>query len=287
MTMRKTNRLTCSAALVLAALALAGCAHTQPPATETEDAPPAIAVQKPETIPLKKALNAAPEEPAEEEAAPEGAGQPEWDEAPPTEDEPEQTAASTAPAEQTPIQNPDPAPESDSAPAPTPEPEPQPTPEPASAPEPTPEPEPERASEPAPPPAYGAVPFHLAAGTGKWWSIDSSDSAYWAMQEQINAGRAAGGLPALTMDGNLSTIASSRCESFVAGGPFDHSGMVTVSEICAAGPLGSASAACAAWIASDVHYANIMRTDITSMGVGCWFCDVDGNQYTYWTVTFG
>lgn len=168
----------------------------------------------------------------------------------------------------------------------------QPTEEPAAEPEPTPSPEsapaPEPAPEPAPAsaPAYGAIPFELAAGTGRWWSIDSSDSAYWAMQEQINAVRAAGGLPALSMDSGLSTIASSRCESFVAGGPFDHSGMVTTSEICAAGPLGSASAACAAWVASDVHYANIMRTDISSMGVGCWFCDEGGNRYTYWTVTF-
>ena len=104
--------------------------------------------------------------------------------------------------------------------------EPQPTEEPAAEPEPTPSPEsapaPEPAPEPAPAsaPAYGAIPFDLAAGTGKWWSIDSSDSAYWAMQEQINTVRAAGGLPALSMDGNLSAIASSRCESFVAGGPW-------------------------------------------------------------------
>lgn len=171
--------------------------------------------------------------------------------------------------------------------------EPQPTEEPAAEPEqtsettPMPAPEPTPEPEPAPAPAYGAIPFEVAAGTGKWWSIDSSDSAYWAMQEQINAVRAAGGLPALSMDSGLSAIASSRCESFVAGGPFDHSGMVTTSEICAAGPLGSASAACAAWVASDVHYANIMRTDITSMGVGCWFCDEGGNRYTYWAVTFG
>ena len=107
------------------------------------------------------------------------------------------------------------------------------------------------------------------------------------MLDQINAVRAAGGLPALTMDGNLSAIASSRCESFVAGGPFDHSGMVTASEICAKGPLESASAACAAWVASPGHYAQIMRTDLTSMGVGCWFCSIEGNNFTYWTVTFG
>ena len=39
--------------------------------------------------------------------------------------------------------------------------------------------------------SYGAVPFDLAAGTDQWWSIDSSDSAYWAVAENINAMRAA------------------------------------------------------------------------------------------------
>ena len=55
--------------------------------------------------------------------------------------------------------------------------------------------------------SYGAVPFDLAAGTEQWWSIDSSDSAYWAVQENINAMRAAGGLAPLTMDGGLSAAA--------------------------------------------------------------------------------
>ena len=49
--------------------------------------------------------------------------------------------------------------------------------------------------------SYGAVPFDLAAGTEQWWSIDSSDSAYWAVQENINAIRAAAGLSPLAMDG--------------------------------------------------------------------------------------
>ena len=49
--------------------------------------------------------------------------------------------------------------------------------------------------------SYGAVPFDLAAGTEQWWSIDSSDSAYWAVQENINAIRAASGLSPLAMDG--------------------------------------------------------------------------------------
>ena len=201
----------------------------------------------------------------------------------PTEGEQEQTISAEPLNSQGQSETPAPEQTPDPIPEPAAQPEPVPTPEPEPAPAPAPEPEPV----PAPTPAYGAIPFSVAAGTDKWWVIDSSDSAYWAMLDQINAVRAAGGLPALTMDGNLSAIASSRCESFVAGGPFDHSGMVTASEICAKGPLGSASAACAAWVASPGHYAQIMRTDLTSMGVGCWFCEIDGNQYAYWTVTFG
>ena len=131
------------------------------------------------------------------------------------------------------------------------------------------------------------MPFELAAGTDKWWYIDSSDSAYWAVQENINAIRAEAGLPALTMDESLSEAASDRCESFVAGGAFDHSGMTTRSEICARGPLRSASEVCEAWKGSPDHYANIVSPDFTAMGVSCWFCDTADGQYTYWTVTFG
>lgn len=133
--------------------------------------------------------------------------------------------------------------------------------------------------------SYGAVPFDLAAGTEQWWAIDSSDSAYWAVAENINAMRAAGGLPALTVDTGLSATASARCESFVAGGPFDHSGMVTPSEICASGPLESASAVCTGWQNSPVHYANIMG-NFSTMGIGCWFCSTADGNYTYWCVTF-
>lgn len=157
--------------------------------------------------------------------------------------------------------------------------------------EPTQAPEPTAAPATETPPAqvsmsYGAIPFDLAAGTEEWWSIDSADSAYWAVQENINAMRAAGGLAPLTMDSGLSAAADARCESFVAGGPFDHSGMTTRSEICAAGPLGSASAVCTGWQGSPAHYANIMEPSFTSMGVGCWFCSTAEGNYTYWTVTF-
>ena len=73
--------------------------------------------------------------------------------------------------------------------------------------------------------------FDLAAGTQEWWGIDSSDAAYWAVQDNINAMREAGGLPDLSMDSSLSAAADARCESFVAGGPFDHSGMTTTSDL--------------------------------------------------------
>ena len=99
--------------------------------------------------------------------------------------------------------------------------------------------------------------------------------------------KADAGLPALALDDSLSTAASSRCESFVAGGPFDHSGMTTRSEICARGPIGSAAAVCVAWKNSPAHYANIVNPEFTAMGVSCWFCEADGKQYTYWVVTLG
>ena len=181
----------------------------------------------------------------------------------------------------TPIATPEPtatpAPTPSATPAATPAPTPAPTPEPTAAPTaaPTAEPAPAQVSM-----SYGAVPFDLAAGTEQWWSIDSSDSAYWAVQENINAMRAAGGLAPLTMDSGLSTAADARCESFVAGGPFDHSGMTTRSEICAAGPLGSASAVCTGWQGSPAHYANIMEPSFTSMGVGGWVCQTAEGQYT-------
>lgn len=189
------------------------------------------------------------------------------------------TAEPSATPTATPEPTATPAPTPSATPAATPAPTPVPTPEPTAAP--TTEPAPAQVSM-----SYGAVPFDLAAGTEQWWSIDSSDSAYWAVQENINAMRAADGLAPLTMDSGLSAAADARCESFVAGGPFDHSGMTTRSEICAAGPLDSASAVCTGWQGSPAHYANIMEPSFTSMGVGCWFCQTAEGQYTYWVVTF-
>ena len=92
-------------------------------------------------------------------------------------------------------------------PAPTPEPTQAPTPAPTAEPTAVPTAEPTQApveETVAVTPAqvsmsYGAVPFDLAAGTEQWWSIDSSDSAYWAVQENINAIRAAAGLLAAVL----------------------------------------------------------------------------------------
>lgn len=119
--------------------------------------------------------------------------------------EPEETPAPISAAEPTatPIATPEPTATPAPTPTATPAPTPAPTPEPTAAP--TAEPAPAQVSM-----SYGAVPFDLAAGTEQWWSIDSSDSAYWAVQENINAMRAAGGLTPLTMDGGLSAAADSR-----------------------------------------------------------------------------
>ena len=188
-------------------------------------------------------------------------------------------------------------------PAPTPDPTPVPTAEPTATPTPTAAPTAKPTPAPTEAPAataapvqqaeasqqvsmsYGAVPFDLAAGTDQWWSIDSSDSAYWAVAENINAMRAAAGLPALAVDGELSSIANSRCDSFASGGSFDHSGAVC-GEIIAAGPFASASSVCAAWQSSPDHYASIVSPNYSSMGIGCWFCSTEAGQYTYWAVTF-
>ena len=136
-------------------------------------------------------------------------------------------AAATAEPAQTATPAPTPEPTQAPTPAPTAEPTAVPTAEPTQAPvEETVAATPAQVST-----SYGAVPFDLAPGTEQWWSIDSSDSAYWAVQENINAIRAAAGLSPLAMDGGLSAAADARCESFVAGGAFDHSGMTTRREI--------------------------------------------------------
>ena len=187
----------------------------------------------------------------------------------------EETAQTVEAAETTnPAQTATPAPTQDPIPMPTAEPTPAPTAAPTAAPTQAPVEESVADTPAQVNMSYGAVPFDLAAGT------------YWAVQENINAIRAAVGLSPLAMDGGLSAAADARCESFVAGGAFDHSGMTTRSEICAAGPIGSASSVCSYWQNSPAHYANITNASFTSMGVACWFCSTAEGQYTYWTVTF-
>ena len=191
--------------------------------------------------------------------------------------QPLETAATAEPVQTATL-----APTPDPTPIPTAEPTPAPTAEPTEVPtaEPTQAPVEEAVADTSAQVSmsYGGVPFDLAACTEQWWSIDSSDSAYWAVQENINAIRAAAGLSPLAMDGGLSAAADARCESFVAGGAFDHSGMTTRSEICAAGPIDSASSVCSYWQNSPAHYANITNSSFTSMGVACWFCSTAEGQ---------
>lgn len=129
--------------------------------------------------------------------------------------------------------------------------------------------------------AYGAVPFDLAKGSGIWWYIDSSDSAYSAVVENINAYRAAVGAAPLTVDSGLSSIANARCSAMVDTG-LTHDGSQTVEII--GQNASSAQAIVDAWANSPDHYNAMVSTQFTRCGVGCYF-----NEYgwTYWCVTFG
>ena len=130
--------------------------------------------------------------------------------------------------------------------------------------------------------AYGAIPFGLAAGTQEWFGIDSTDDAYWATLENINAYRAAAGVPALSVDSNLTAIAGQRCIDMVISGTMSHDGYQTPEII--AQNWNSAQAVVDAWAASPGHYAAMTSPDYTVCGIGCAF---EEGGATYWCVTFG
>lgn len=129
---------------------------------------------------------------------------------------------------------------------------------------------------------YGALPMDPATDGETWWSIDSSDSAYWAVANNINAMRTEGGLPALTVSSSLSSIADSRCEYLIANNVFSHDGATTAEILCSGAT--SASAACTGWKNSPSHYSNIMTPGYTQMGIGCIFNTAYGVEV--WCVTF-
>ena len=129
---------------------------------------------------------------------------------------------------------------------------------------------------------YGALPMDPANDGDKWWSIDSSDSAYWAVANNINTMRAEGGLPALTVSASLSSIADSRCEYLIANDIFSHDGATTAEILCSGAT--SASAACTGWKNSPGHYSNIMTSSYTQLGIGCIFNTAYGVEV--WCVTF-
>ncbi len=128
--------------------------------------------------------------------------------------------------------------------------------------------------------AYGEIPFSSASGSGIWWFIDSSDSAYSAVLENINAYREAAGVAPLTVDSELSAIAKERCDQMVDTG-LTHDGAQTVEII--GQNASSAQAIVDAWANSADHYAAMVSASFTSCGIGCFF-----NEYgwTYWCVTF-
>lgn len=137
-------------------------------------------------------------------------------------------------------------------------------------------------SAPAASTAYGAVPFSLAAGTQEWWHIDSTDDAYWATLENINAYRAAVGVAPLSVDSGLSQIAYTRTLDMVRAGTMSHDGYQTPEII--AQNYNSAQSVVDAWAASPGHYAAMTDPGYTVCGIACWF---EEGGATYWCVTFG
>lgn len=128
---------------------------------------------------------------------------------------------------------------------------------------------------------YGAIPFSLASN-GNWWGIDQSDSAYWAVLNNINAMRAAGGLSALSPSSSLDAIADSRCDYQLVNDTLSHDGAQSP-EILAQSQK-SASEVCSAWQNSPSHYAVIMNPNFTQIGICCYF-EIGGK--TIWCCTFG
>ena len=128
---------------------------------------------------------------------------------------------------------------------------------------------------------YGAIPFSLAAGTLEWWHIDETDSAYWAVLDNINAYRAAAGVAPLTVDANLSAIAYQRCLDMIVAGYISHEGHQT-SEIVAQN-YPSAQDVVYGWATSPDHYAAMTSPNFTICGIGCSFEESGG---AYWCVTF-
>lgn len=129
---------------------------------------------------------------------------------------------------------------------------------------------------------YGALPMDPATDGETWWNIDSSDSAYWAVANNINAMRAEGGLSALTVSSSLSSIAQDRCVYLIANDVFSHDGATTAEILCSGAT--SASAACTGWKNSPSHYSNIMTPGYTQMGIACTFNTAYGVEV--WCVTF-
>lgn len=127
---------------------------------------------------------------------------------------------------------------------------------------------------------YGAFPFSLASN-GNWWGIDQSDSAYWAVLNNINAMRAAGGLSALSPSSSLDAIADSRCDYQLVNDTLSHDGAQTP-EILAQSQK-SASEVCTGWQNSPSHYAVIMNPNFTQIGICCYF-EIGGK--TIWCCTF-
>lgn len=130
---------------------------------------------------------------------------------------------------------------------------------------------------------------------GSWKCLTSADAAYTATLTHINALRAEKGLDPLTMDEELSRIATERVQLMESIGDMDdHKGMDQYrfydggyrNEI-AAKNAPSARSVCQGWKNSPGHYALLMNPKATRMGVGCVYnFDPYNRDLAYWSVVF-
>jgi uncharacterized protein YkwD len=127
-------------------------------------------------------------------------------------------------------------------------------------------------------------PYVPQAGGSSANGCPSTNTAYLsAVLSLVNSQRAAGGLPALSVNWTLVSNSQARSNHMATANTFGHSGQ-NVNENVAAG-YDSPAAVVSAWMNSAGHRANILNSSYTQFGAGYAYCR--GTQYgTYWTLQF-
>ncbi|MGE5623445.1 MAG: CAP domain-containing protein [Methanocella sp.] len=169
------------------------------------------------------------------------------------------------------------------APAPAPKPAPAPTPTPAPAPAPAPAPTPAPAPKPAPAPAPAPAP------TPSGYQVSAAEKH---AVDLVNADRAKNGLPALTLNAELTRVAHIKAQDMADNGYFDHNSptygspfnMMTkfgIKYTAAGENIAKASSVDQSeqlFMNSSGHRANILSSSYTQVGIGV-YVGSDGMTY--------